>query len=112
MNFPPEQLESFAQKQLEHSRQRQLEAEIALVRQEIAQLKHQLKHSFDQPGGFVAIGEELRQATERLRLMEAELKTRKLEAREEVWWCSHKAPATSAATLTKPSRYSERWAGR
>lgn len=111
MDSPQEQLGHFAQEQLEHSRQRELEVEIAFVRQDIAQLKHRLKHSFDQPGAFVAIG-ELRQATEWLRLMEAELKTRKLETREEVWWCSRKAPATGPAKLTKTSRFSERWAGR
>jgi hypothetical protein len=67
------------------------------VRDEIVQLKARLKLSFDEPGGFVAIGEELRQATERLRLMEAELKTRKLEAREEVWWSSSRPRAAAAA---------------
>ncbi len=72
-----------------------LEANIALLRQDIAQLKTRLKHSFEEPGGFVAIGEELRQATERLRLMQAELNTRKFETREEVWWCSRQPVVAS-----------------
>lgn len=93
----------------ERAAQMRLEAEIALLRQDIAQLKSRLKHSFDEAGGFVAIGEELRQATERLRLMEAELKTRKLEAREEVWWCSSRRPIGGAAKLPRSSgRWSER----
>ena len=93
--------------QHEHAAQMRLQADIALVRQEIARLKARLKHSFDEPGGFVAIGEELRYAIERLRLMEAELKTRMLETRQEVWWSSRR-PAGGAATLARTARYSER----
>jgi hypothetical protein len=101
-------LDQSAAAQHERAAQLRLQADIALARQEIARLKARLKHSFEEPGDFAAIAEELRHATERLRLMEAELKTRKLEAREEVWWSSSRPSAAGAATLARPPRYSER----
>jgi hypothetical protein len=113
MNCAQGRLDASAEAQREQAAHVRLEAEIALVRQEIAQLKDRLRRSFEEPGGFVAIGEELRQATERLRLMEAELKTRKLEAREEVWWCSRQPVVAGAAKLPKFSaRFGERRLGR
>jgi hypothetical protein len=89
----------------EQTAQVRLEADVAGARAAIAALKQRLVHSFDEPGGFVAIGDELRQATERLRLLEAELKTRKLEGRQEVWWTSSRRVSTGAAKLARSSRY-------
>ena len=100
---PPDMAEA----ELEEPAQARLEAEIAALRAGIATLKRRLVHSFDEPGGFVAIGDELRQATERLRLLEAELKTRKLEARQEVWWTSGRRASTGPAKLARTSRYGE-----
>jgi hypothetical protein len=109
MDFAQRRLDNAADAQHERAAHVRLESEIALVRQEIARLKARLKLSFEEPGGFVAIGDELRHATERLRLMEAELKTRKLDAREEVWWSSSRPVAAGAATLPRSAnRYSER----
>lgn len=91
----------------------QLETEIALSRHVIARLKLRLKHCFEEPASFTAIGEELRQATERLRLIEAELKTRKLEARQEVWWSSGRASSGAAAKLPRSApRFRDRKARR
>jgi len=109
MDFAQRRLDNAADAQHERAAHVRLESEIALVRQEIAGLKARLKLSFEEPGGFVAVGEELRHATERLRLMEAELKTRKLDAREEVWWSSSRPAAAGAAALPRSAtRYSER----
>jgi hypothetical protein len=108
MNSVQGRLDESAAAQHERAAQLRLQADIALLRQEIARLKHRLKHSFDEPDGFVAIGEDLRHATERLRLMEAELKTRKLETREEVWWSSSRKSAAGAVTLARTLPYSAR----
>ena len=108
MDFAQGRLDESAAAQHGRAAQERLQAEIARARQEIARLKHRLKHSFDEPEGFLTIGAELRDATERLRLMEAELKTRMLEAREEVWWSSSGRHGGGAATLARTARYSER----
>jgi len=109
MDFAQRRLGPSADAQHERAAHVRLEGEVATVRHEIAQLKARLKLSFEEPGGFVAIGEELRRATERLRLLEAELKTRKLEAREEVWWSSSHPSAAGVAALPRSSvRFGER----
>lgn len=102
-----------AQDQLEPCAQAQLETEIVVVRHSIARLKARLVHSFEEPSSFSAASDELRQATERLRLIEAELKTRKLETREEVWWCSSKPSLGGATKLSRSApRFRERRARR
>ena len=97
-----------AEAEREESAQVRLEDEIASLRAAIGGLKQRLVHSFEEPGGFVAIGDELRLATERLRLLEAELKTRQLEARQEVWWTSGRRGSAGPAKLARTSRYGER----
>lgn len=57
-----------------------------MLRGEIARLKAQLAGAFGHPAEFAALGDALRVQTAALARLETELKTAKLEARDEVWW--------------------------
>ena len=81
--------------------QQQLEAEIVIMRADIARLKQQLTLCFEDPSAFVTSGDELRRATDRLVQAEAELKSLKLDAREEVWWTSSRRKASGATPLPR-----------
>jgi hypothetical protein len=83
--------------------QHQLEIEIIGTREEIARLKQRLTGSFERPSEFVAVGDALRLATDALSRLEAELKTLKLESRDEVWWRSSRARTAKGATSLRRS---------
>ena len=89
--------------------QHQLEIEIISTRDEIARLKQRLTGTFERPSEFVAIGDALRLATEMLTRLEAELKTLKLEARDEVWWrSSRQGPGKGPTSLRRSEQFRSR----
>jgi hypothetical protein len=83
--------------------QQQLEAEIASTRDEIARLKRRLTSSFGHASDFVSTGDDLRHATDTLARLEAELKTLKLESRDEVWWRSSRRSANKGPSSLRRS---------
>jgi hypothetical protein len=83
--------------------QQQLETDIASTREEIARLKQRLTSSFGHASEFVSTGDELRHATDTLARLEAELKTLKLESRDEVWWRSSRRSASKGTTSLRRS---------
>ena len=89
--------------------QHQLEIEIIATREEIARLKQRLTGSFERPSEFVALGEALRLSTDTLGRLEAELKTLKLESRDEVWWrSSRRGPGKGSTSLRRSEQFRAR----
>ncbi len=87
----------------------QLEAEIESTRVEIARLKQRLATGIERQSEFVAVGDALRVATDSLTRLEADLKTLKLESRDEVWWrSSGRAPSSGSTSLRRSEQFRQR----
>lgn len=91
------------------STQQQLEADIETTREEIARLKQRLTSSFGHASDFVSTGDDLRHATDTLARLEAELKTLKLESRDEVWWRSSRRSAGKGPSSLRRSEQGFRY---